>query len=155
MCVICFSNISIKMVTFSAWKVKLQLSVKLTRVQIILHHCQINRLFCLLPSPIILPPPFGIFPLPKMLQWWRALWRKIPFRKGKKVFFEIGKGHPRPVSGDQSNFYASLWCQRNSQAQPGISAIVCVCNLSQTSVSELNKPQGRKAGTFPPEWLFK
>lgn len=65
MCVICFRNISIKTVTFSAWKVKLQLSAKLTYVY---RSFPINvRLivFCWLPLQVILPPPFSTFSLPQ------------------------------------------------------------------------------------------
>lgn len=149
MCVICFGNISIKMATFSAWKTKLQLSAKLTYVS--RSFPIIVRVFFLSITP---PLPFGIFPLPKFAAVMNRFLRNVPFRKGKKIYFKISKGHPRPALGDHSKFYTSLWCQGNSQTQPGIS-VVYICNLSQTSVSELSKPQGRKVGIFPPEWLFK
>lgn len=158
MCVICFRNISIKMVSFSPWKVKLQLSVKLTyvyrsfpiNVRLIecSAYCHYQSFFC---------HPLTFFFYQNIPQWWIYGLRKVSFRKvdSKEIYFKFSKGHPWPAWVDYSNFCASLWCQWNPQAEPGISAIVYVCNLSQTSVSAWSKPQGRKAGIFPPKWLFK
>lgn len=158
MYVICFRNISIKMVSFSAWKVKLHISVKLTyvyrsfsiNVRLIecSAYCHYQSFFC---------HPLVFLSYQNILQWSTDLSMKVPFRKvdSKEVYFKICKGHRWRVSVDHWNFCVSLWCRWNPQAEPGISAIVYVCNLSQTSVSAWNKPQGRKAGIFPPEWLFK
>lgn len=142
------------MVHVSAWKVKLQLSVKLTYVW---RSFPINiRLIESFFSSVAITnhsfDTLSFFCYQKLLEWKTgSLLRKAHIN----INFYSSKAHPKPVSADLSHFFCFTVMSMKSQTETGIEAAVDAWHQSQTSVNPRNQPQGRKAGIFPPAWLFK